>query len=59
MLDEALEGDTLVHYKFSLHWPRIPKPPEHLWTLWKRQLRLQFLTDGKSTTLRKQYRLGK
>ena len=52
LLKDALYGDQLHHRRSTLTWPRIPRPPQTFFTLWRKALLTLLSVDGKKTTLR-------
>ena len=51
ILPAALSGTRLSHRQSSLKWPRIPRPPDSFWKLWKQKLLSWLSCDGKSQKL--------
>jgi hypothetical protein len=52
LIRAVLYGDPLPHRRSSLHWPRVPRPPDSFWKLWRAVILQLFSIDGKALTLR-------
>jgi hypothetical protein len=52
LLSKALYGDPLTHRRSGLTWPRVPRPPDKFWKIWRHAILRLVSIDGKTETLR-------
>jgi hypothetical protein len=52
LIKAALYGDPLPHRRSSLQWPRVPRPPDSFWKLWRTAILQLVSADGKGMKLR-------